>query len=519
MGINRISYAQLLETNNLIQASADETYWLCVTRTVQESKLFPVPPYMLLSYMMSYFRYPSLLRKIESRMSAEEIGDRARTIGVKIQNPSMGWALPGFYLLGREWLINLGLLRPQDAVEDLVYVMDFWKRFQLAWHRNNGHITNKDFGHRGQFLPERQVQVFHADMFDCKAGDELHEAAQGFMASVSQYGFLISCESRISLHNSGPYKLADDREMIVRDFMDLSESDFPWLDDVAKDVPYNNLTVTMAVKDSHFYLVDDWGSFESKPEFTSDKLVGVGLYTSDALSDGYRPVAMGSREELTACFRSLTDKVKDATNKLWKRIASWSRDQMMDAGAITYFSIVKDLAHVAGVYDVGDWMLIDERAERFRPLFNDEYSRDALVGLCIGAHPSHRLSEYTMMQHSNGPQRLYSLIPYSILQGEDYTASSGPIYPGVTNLPAKVDRYNTTHGIIGLAEYNRLSREIRPPAMDPKYRHLCETWVKYHAGTPLADELYQIDQSQSRLLKGKGSGLMRADVEKVRASA
>ena len=294
MSSNRISYAQLLETNNLIQMSADETYWLCVTRTVQESKLFPVPAYMMLSYMMCYYRYPSLLRKIESRMSAEEIGDRARNAGIKIQNPSMGWALPGFYLLGREWLINLGLIRPQDAVEDLMYVMDFWKRFQLSWHRNNGHITNKEFGHRGQFLPERRLQVFHADMFDCKAGDELHEAAQAFMAAASQYGFLISCESRISLHNSGPYKLADDREMIVRDFMDLSESDFPWLDDVAKEVPYNNLTVTMAVKDCHFYLVDDWGSFESKPEFTADKLVGVGLYTSDTLSDGYVPVAMGS---------------------------------------------------------------------------------------------------------------------------------------------------------------------------------------------------------------------------------
>ena len=65
MGSSRITYAQLLETNNLIQASADETYWLCVTRTVQESKLFPVPAYMMLSYMMAYFRYPSLLRKIE----------------------------------------------------------------------------------------------------------------------------------------------------------------------------------------------------------------------------------------------------------------------------------------------------------------------------------------------------------------------------------------------------------------------------------------------------------------------
>ena len=131
--------------------------------------------------------------------------------------------------------------------------------------------------------------------------------AQAFMAAASQYGFLISCESRISLHNSGPYKLADDREMIVRDFMDLSESDFPWLDGVAADVPYNNLTVTMAVKDCHFYLVDDWGSFESKPEFTADKLVGVGLYTSDTLSDGYRAgrhgLARGADRQLQIAHR------------------------------------------------------------------------------------------------------------------------------------------------------------------------------------------------------------------------
>jgi hypothetical protein len=516
MNANHISYAQLLETNNLVQMSADETYWLCVTRTVQESKLFPVPAYMMLSYMMAYFRYPPLLRKIESQMSAEEIGDRARQSGIKIQNPSMGWALPGFYLLGREWLINLGMIRPQDAVEDLIYVMDFWKRFQLAWHRNDGHLTNKEFGHRGQFLGERQVQVFHADMFDCVAGDELHEAAQAFMASASQYGFLISCESRISLHNSGPYKLADDRELIVRDFMDLSESDFPWLDDVAKEVPFNNLTVTMGVKDCHFYLVDDWGSFESKPEFTADKLVGVGLYTSDTLMDGYVPVAMGSKQELTACFKSLTEKIKDASNKLWRRVAGWTRDQMIDAGAITYFSIVKDLAHVAGVYEVSDWMTVDERAERFRPLFNDEYSRDALVGLCIGTHPSHILSEYTMMQHSDKPQRLFSLVPYSILQGEDFTPTCGPVYPGKSHLDPKIDRYTTSQGVLTLAEYNQRSREFRPHGVDAKYRHLCETWVKYHAGTPAADELYNLTQKRSRLMEGKGSALKRADIEKLR---
>jgi hypothetical protein len=517
---NRISYAQLLETNNMLQSFTDETYWLCVTRTVQESKLFPVPAYMMLSYLMAFYRYPSLLRKIESRISAEEIGDRGRNMGIKIQNPSMGWALPGFYLLGREWLINMGLLRPQDAVEDAIYVMDFWKRYQLSWHRNDGHITNKEFGHRAQILPERRLQVFHADMYECAAGDPLHAATHAFLAAASQYGFLISCESRISLHNSGPYKLADDCEMIVRDFQDLSESDFPWLDGVAKDVPYNNLTVTMAVKDCHFYLMDDWGSFESKPEFKAENLVRVGLYTSDTLSDGYLPVGMGSREELTAAFRSLTESVKDANVKLWKRIASWTRDQMIDAGAIIYFSIIKDLAHVAGVYEVDDWMKIDERAERFRPLLNDEFSRDALgelVGLV--SHPSQQISEYAMMQHSDKPRRMYTPIPYSILSGEDYIASSGPIYPGSSHLDPKVDRYQTTRGVLGLAEYNRLARETVPNICTDKYRFLCETWVKYHYDTPLADELYRLEQAHSRNLKDRGAGLRRADIVALRDAA
>ena len=104
----------------------------------------------------------------------------------------------------------------------------------------------------------------------------------------------------------------------------------------------------------------------------------------------------------------------------------------------------------------------------------------------------------------NLPQRLYSLIPYSILQGEDYTSSCGPVYPGASHLPQKVDRYNTTRGVIGLAEYNRLSRETRPPVLEPQYRHLCETWVKYHAGTPEADKLYAFRTGQFAPAQGQG---------------
>ena len=113
---------------------------------------------------MAFYRWPALLRKIETRLAAEDIGDRCRSAATKVQNPSIGAALANLYLLGREWLINMGLLRPQDAAEDIIYLLDFRKRFQLSFHRNDGHISNKEFGHRAQILPERQLQVFHADM-------------------------------------------------------------------------------------------------------------------------------------------------------------------------------------------------------------------------------------------------------------------------------------------------------------------------------------------------------------------
>jgi hypothetical protein len=38
-----LDYRRLLEANELLRKISDTTYWLCITRTVQESKLFPVP--------------------------------------------------------------------------------------------------------------------------------------------------------------------------------------------------------------------------------------------------------------------------------------------------------------------------------------------------------------------------------------------------------------------------------------------------------------------------------------------
>lgn len=512
-----LDYVRLLEANNAIQTIGDDTYWLCVTRTVQESKLFPVPSYMLLSYLCCYYRYPELLRKVESRIRAEEIGDRSRAFGGKFGSVT-GWAMPTFYLLGREMLINFGVIGPDDGAEDVAYVMDFWRRFKLAQQREDGHLNAREFGQRVQHLPERRIQRFHADMIACKPGDRLHSAAQAFLAAVSQYGFLVSCESRCTLNNSGPYKLADDREMVIREFTDLSRGDYPWLDGVGDLIPYNNLTVTMEATGCHFYLMDDWGSFESRPEFTGDALSGIGLYTSDCLSDGLLPIGMGSAEELAGTFEALNEKIKEATVQLWKRMAGWSRDQMMDAGAIVYFSFIKDFAHIAGVYDPEDWMKIDARADRFRPLLNDQFGRDFLgemVGL-VGL-PSQQLHEYAMMQHNNRPARYISQIPYSVLDQTDHGIGLAPIGAGISHFPEKTGEYRTSQGMLALDEYNRRASENRPAQMEPGLRHLCDTSIKYAGDdNETMQRLYADERKHSECLAGAPLRLSREEIERRR---
>lgn len=512
-----LDYVRLLEANNAIQSIGDDTYWLCVTRTVQESKLFPVPSYMLLSYLNCYYRYPELLRKIEGNMRAEEIGDRARAMGGKFGNLP-GWGLPTFYLLGREILINFGMLSPEDNAEDVAYVMDFWRRFKLSQQREDGHLNAREFGQRVQMLPERRIQRFHADLLGCTSGDRLHSAAQTFLATVSQYGFLVSCESRCTLNNSGPYKIDDERELILREFTDLAQGDYPWLDGVADDMPYNNLTVTMEATGCHFYLMDDWGSFESKPEFTAESLSGIGLYTSDCLSDGFIPVGMGSTEELAQTFEDLTARIRVATTDLWKNMAGWSRDQMMDAGAIVYFSLIKDFAHMAGVYDTDDWMKIDPRADRFRALLNDEFGRDflgELVGLV--SLPSQQLHEYAMMQHNNQPSRYISHIPYSVLDQEPPVAKLEPIGAGIMHLPEKSGGYRTTQGVLDIDEYNRRSRAMDPVQMRSDLRNLCDTSIEYaRTDDPRVEQIYADERKHCPALKDAPVRLSRSDVEQRR---
>jgi hypothetical protein len=512
------SYADLLAANAWIRKASDAFYFQCTARTVQESKLFPVNPYIALSYLNAWYRYPELFRKIEAVMPAEEIGDHARERTTSANIITNG-IIEQFYLGGRQMLMDMGMLKATDAIDDVMYVLDFTQRLNLSYHRNHAHILPTDAGLSAQLLPERQVQVFEADALGTKPGDKLHTSVAHFLAAVSQYAFLKNSECRLGIHNSGPYKVGGG-EMLVREFVDLAESDLPWLDGVAENVELNNVTMPVFMKDTHFNIVDDWASFEAQPSYNHDNMYAVGLYTSDYLSDGYIPVHMDSASELADYLDHLRDAIHDATQRLWKEVAGWSRDQMIDSGLLVYYNVPKDLAHIAGVYEQEDWYTVEDRVQRFKPLFNDEYGNHLIAEL-VGyiSLRSQQGNESHMAKLSGARGDMWSTIPYSVLGDEEWTGSVGPIRGGSTSLPQKTALYTTTRGKLTQDQCNEAARALRVPTLEDGLRHLDDAWVKTHPDDPRAHELYRRTQARSLVLQDKGAGLSREDVLALRKEA
>ena len=505
------SQSELLDLNDYVRMASDSFFFQCTTRTVQESKLFPVNPYIALSYLNAWYRWPVLLRKIESAMSAEDLGDRARNDGSYASVITLG-LIPQFYMGGRQILLDMGMLKPTDAIDDVLYVLDFAKRINRAYHRSHGHTLPSAAGLRAQVLPERYTQVFEADAIGVTPGDRLHTAYGQFMATVSAYGFLSHCECRLSFDNHGPYRTRGG-EMLVRECVDLAECDYPWMDGVSAGVEHNNLVIAQIMKDTHFHILDDWGSFEASPHYDAANISAIGIYTSDYLSDGFLPVHMGSADDLADWLDQQREAMTEATTGMWKMMAGWSRDQMIDAGLLVYSGVIKDLAHYAGVYEQDDWFTVDERVQRFKPLFNDEYG-NSLIAEIVGlvSMSSQNWSEYHMARYSDARGEMWTPIPYSILADDEWTPSVGEMRPGSTSLPRKTGPYTTTRGKLDLDEANRLAKEFRPGWWDLRH-YDDDSWIKHHADDPRAQELYRNAQQHSVTLKDRGAGVLQGDLQ------
>ncbi|MCW3013638.1 MAG: hypothetical protein JWO02_730 [Solirubrobacterales bacterium] len=533
MSTFRLTEEQLHTVNAVIQKSDNVLVHNCLTRTAQESKLFPILPYLDLVMIDTYYRYPDLLRKVAAVMSPEDLGHRVREVSTTFSRIT-SWSTLAYYLNGRALLIRNGLLRPEDNLEDLWFMVDFHQRLMRTYFRAGGNLWALDAGDISPVHEERTLQVFEADAYE--ADDELRTAAMRFAAAATQYNFLVHCESRSGLSSTGPYQLGGQLLLSTRDFLNMTECGLAWMDGIGQDIGYANLTMTV-ITDGVGMEITDWGTPYTTPEAYQDKVVGVGLYTSDVLTDRYLPVGMGSREELVAEFDRLTKAIHGATRQLYSRFSSMDATQMVEAGMATYLRAPVDLAMIAGVYDAADWDFVDDRTRRLWDLYNEEYAYDAYVdkfaslGGLRGGQSEYYLHPITyavwrrsgMQGDLPQPGRSGEFVPADVLRSHDYSLRVNPgglsDSRGTWSLPPKSGAITVAAGALSQDELNERARSLDTPLLQSPWRYIDEAAVKWRFDDPDADALYRYTQERSRLIAGRGASLKRADIDAARRAA
>ena len=334
---------QRAEANRLIAYHAPISKALTMERTSLESKLIPVTAYIVVACAESYLRYPDMMRSIDAVMPAEEIGRQARRPGCQVDTCFL-WSIANFPLVGRK---VFGMLDPSLDTPDRMYtILDFWERAALAY-RGDGTRQAWDTDSATPY-DATTVSTLLAGVTDVDDPDE-RTRIKRFNATLVNHLFLLYFDTRAGYGDTGPYAVPghDGRLLLVRDFYRLGHSDFPW-SDVARGVPYQNLTAALVLDDVEFR-VTDFGTSNHTPEDYLDHLVGFGLFTTDGCEPGeVRPVPLTELDDIVAAVR-----VAQADH--YRQIAAMSRDEKIRCGAYVYFSFLRPFAVEAGCADELDW--------------------------------------------------------------------------------------------------------------------------------------------------------------------
>ena len=331
------------QVNSWLAAINPVTSHLVAERTSYSSQLIPVTPYVTVSCIEAFLRYPEAVARIAAAMSPEEIGAAARRPGCQVDSVFL-WGIANFFLIGRN---VMAMVDPTlDSVERTRTVLDFWARASHAY-RGGPHLHAAEVGNCVDVLPPEMVA--HLAAGATRVDDERRDRIRRANATLINHLFLLYFDTRVGHADTGPYRLEDGRTLIVRDFYRLGESDFSW-SGVAAGVPHRNLTAALVLDPQVEVSITDYGTTISSPEDYLEHLNGFGLYTTDGVVPGGLPVPLSDQElEATAAA------AKVAQRKHYRDIVAMDRDERIACGAYVYFTFLRPFAEIAGVADEIDW--------------------------------------------------------------------------------------------------------------------------------------------------------------------
>ena len=323
------------------------TRQLVAERTGYSSQLIPVTPYVMVSCVEAFLRYPDAVAIITAAMEPEEIGVAARRPGCQANSVFL-WGVANFFLIGRNVLraVDPSVDDAPNALDRAHTVLDFWARTSRAY-RGGDHLHAAEVGDRLDVFDEDTVSalVAAATTVDDGRRDRLRRAN----ATIINHLFLLYFATRVGHGDTGPYHLDDGRTVIIRDYFRLAESDLAW-SSVAAAVPHGSLTAVLVLDPGVEVRITDFGTTVSTPEDYLDHLSGFALFTSDGVGPG-QPLVPVSDDEMD----TVASAARAAQRRHYRDIVAMDRDQRIACGAYVYLTFLRPFAELAGVADEIDW--------------------------------------------------------------------------------------------------------------------------------------------------------------------
>jgi hypothetical protein len=301
-------------------------------RSVLDSALFPEKPaQMWFGYETTGGALSEVTAWLRERASAAELGHSFRRLGPHAPGvlPACAlWichaALTGWALEGRAW--------PSDAR----LVLDFWRRVYESY--------SADFTPAGVFISG--ADAFQHQLIDRAATEdaEIHldpsasEQAGPTVAAATNYSWLTEAESRQGTYSHGLYE-TDTGRLLIREFVNLGATRYPWIDRSVADIPGTPVTVVLRLEGVDGDL-DIYGVPRLDPQSYSDHVTGVAVKTED-----------GWVEDPATWMRDLSSELRGAHFALYRTIAGWTPQDRFVAGARSYLAMWAPLLELAGASD------------------------------------------------------------------------------------------------------------------------------------------------------------------------
>jgi hypothetical protein len=280
-----------------------------VQQTAPVPDWFPIHQAFTLATTHTFLTLPDAVRRTLRHSTPEDLAQRGKRLGATV-SPLTIWTFGYSFLVGREILIDSGVITPRTGAEDIALVLDFWRRLSFA-HRGDGHLDNSEAAATNVFLPATIIQRLYDALLPIDTS--IRRRVEQLLTTTDEYLLLLNSEVRLGTADSGPYPLNVERVLVVRDFFDLKGGSYPWRD-IVSDLPLHacSLAFTFDPEDFHSLEFSDQSALRTNPAAYTAAIREIAFVSNDNGSPQVLPFT--EMDWLTRTIAKVQPKLSDRLN-------------------------------------------------------------------------------------------------------------------------------------------------------------------------------------------------------------